>query len=151
MVAKKEAVKLHPEKIEFIDFNILKGKIETPEGFDLQKIIKHDFSVDLQLSFNLEEKLIKAIVLFDVETDSEGGNEKEAVSTFKLQFIYRYEELESLAIPDEDKKINLHPHLGNAVSAITYSTSRGILMTRYQGTPFRDFILPVLNPDDLLV
>jgi hypothetical protein len=44
----------------------------------------------------------------------------------------------------------LHPSLGNALASITYSTSRGILMTRFQGTALSDFILPVINPNNLL-
>jgi hypothetical protein len=44
----------------------------------------------------------------------------------------------------------LDPDLGNALSAITYSTARGILLTRLQGTAFQDFILPIINPNNLL-
>ncbi|MEP4532681.1 MAG: hypothetical protein ABJ004_06320 [Cyclobacteriaceae bacterium] len=148
-MTKKEA-KLHPEQIDIVDFTILTGEIHNPEVFDISHIVKHDFSVDLNLSFNLEEKLIKSTILIEVQTDSEDKNGEEAKSKFKLVFLYHYDQLQDLAILDEDGKIALHPHLGNAISSITYSTSRGILMTRYQGTPFRDFILPVLNPNDLL-
>jgi hypothetical protein len=149
-MANKENVELHPEQIEIVDFTILKGDINNPEGFDIRAVIKHEFSAELDLGFNLEEKLIKSSILIKVETDSQGANSTEATSSFKLQFLYRYEHLKAMAIPDEAGKIDLHPHLGNAISSITYSTSRGILMSRYQGTAFRDFILPVMNPNDLL-
>lgn len=149
-MANKEKIVLYPDKIEILDFNILKGEINNPEGFETSSVVKHDFSVELDLGFNLEEKLIKSSILLNVQTDSEGKNDPEATSTFKLQFLYRYEHLDEMAIPDDKGKVDLHPHLGNAISSITYSTSRGILMTRYQGTSFRNFILPVMNPNDLL-
>ncbi|MNY64312.1 hypothetical protein D3C86_2014030 [compost metagenome] len=49
-----------------------------------------------------------------------------------------------------DETITIHPALGNALASITYSTSRGILMTRFQGTVLSDFILPVIDPNSLL-
>jgi hypothetical protein len=46
--------------------------------------------------------------------------------------------------------INLLGGLGNALASITYSTTRGILMTGFQGTALCNFILPVKDPDELL-
>ncbi|MFY0600054.1 MAG: hypothetical protein JXR03_10315 [Cyclobacteriaceae bacterium] len=142
---------LYPEEIEILNFSILSGEINNPEGFDNEYILKHDFSVDLKLGFNLEDSLIKSSIRIDVQTDCEGKNEEEARSGFEFLFLYRYEKLLDLVARTKNKEeVVLHPHLGNAISAITYSTSRGVLMTRFQGTAFKDFILPVIPPDSLL-
>jgi hypothetical protein len=69
---------------------------------------------------------------------------------FTLIFIYRVENLEELAIEDKNKKLNLNPGLANALSSVTYSTSRGILITRLQGTALQNFVLPIINPNNLL-
>ena len=58
--------------------------------------------------------------------------------------------IEEQKTKEKDEIITVHPALGNALASITYSTSRGILMTRFQGTVLSDFILPVINPNDLL-
>jgi hypothetical protein len=60
------------------------------------------------------------------------------------------ENMEELLEADEKNKISYDAALGNAIASIVYSTSRGILMSRFQGTVFADFILPVIDPNQLL-
>jgi len=67
-----------------------------------------------------------------------------------LVFVYHIENLNELANPDDKKLIQLHPALANALSSVTYSTSRGILLTRLQGTALQNFVLPIINPNKLL-
>ena len=50
----------------------------------------------------------------------------------------------------KEEEITIDANLGNALASISYATSRGILMTRFQGTALEDFILPVIDPNDLL-
>ena len=55
-----------------------------------------------------------------------------------------------MAKADKNDSIELDPGLGNALSSITYSTARGVLLTRLQGTALQNFVLPVINPNKLL-
>ena len=139
-----------PEKIELIDFKMIKGQVDTPEDFDSSKVIGHKLENSLQLGFNLEDKLAKADFTVNIHTDSKGGNEREATGNFHLTFVYQIKNLEELAIPQKNKRLDIDPGLANALSSVTYSTSRGILITRLQGTAFQNFILPIINPNKLL-
>jgi hypothetical protein len=139
-----------PEKISLIDFKMIKGQVDTPENFDINKVVGHQLDNSLQLGFNLNDKLAKADFTISVKTDSKGENESEATGNFHLIFIYRIENLEELAIPEKNKRLNLNPGLANALSSVTYSTSRGILLTRLQGTALQNFVLPIINPNTLL-
>lgn len=123
-----------PEKIALIEFKMIKGQVDTPENFDISKVVGHQLDNSLQLGFNLDDKLAKADFTISVKTDSKGENEVEATGNFHLIFIYRIENLEELATPKKNKRLNLHPGLANALSSVTYSTSRGILLTHLQGT-----------------
>jgi hypothetical protein len=67
-----------------------------------------------------------------------------------LVYIYHVENLEELVKPAKNHLIDLNPALGNALSSITYSTSRGILLARVQGTALQNFVLPIINPNKLL-
>jgi hypothetical protein len=142
--------KFDPDKITLIDFKMIKGQVDTPENFDMSKIVGHQLENSLQLGFNLNDKLAKADFIVSVKTDSKGENESEASGNFHLIFIYRIENLEELAIPEKSKRLNLSPGLTNALSSVTYSTSRGILLTRLQGTALKNFVLPIINPNRLL-
>ena len=139
-----------PEKITLIDFKMIKGQVDTPENFDISKFVGHQLDNSLQLGFNLDDKLAKADFTVSVKTDSKGENESEATGNFHLIFIYRVENLEELATPEKNKRLNLNPGLANALSSVTYSTSRGILLTRLQGTALQNFVLPIINPNNLL-
>lgn len=140
----------NPEKLSIIEFKFIKGQVDTPEDFIIDKIDGHQLENTLQLAINLDEKLIKADFTVEIKTESKGENKKEAIGSFHLVFIYRVENLEELAKPDKNNLIELHSALGNALSSITYSTSRGILLTRLQGTALQNFVLPVINPNKLL-
>jgi len=139
-----------PEKITLVEFKMIKGQVDTPENFDTSKVVGNQLDNSLQLAFNLKDKLAKADFIIDIKTDSKGGNESEAKGNFHLIFIYRIENLEELAIPAKNNRIDLNSGLGNALSSVTYSTSRGILLTRLQGTALQKFVLPIINPSKLL-
>ena len=141
---------LQPEKIEIVDFKIIKGQINSPFDFEKEKVDGHTFNVDFELGFNLEDKLVKADFSVHVETKSNEDSIEEAVGNFSFVYVFYVDNIEELTTLEKDETITIHPALGNALASITYSTSRGILMTRFQGTVLSDFILPVINPNDLL-
>ena len=141
---------LQPKKIEIIDFKIIKGQINSPFNFSEENVEGHAFNVDFELGFNLEDKLIKADFSVNVETKSDKEDIEEAIGNFSFVYIYYVDNLEELTTLEKDETITIHPVLGNALASITYSTSRGILMTRFQGTVLSDFILPVIDPNSLL-
>ncbi len=141
---------LQPEKIHITDFKITKGHIESPFEFNNTNVEGHSYTVDLELGFKLDEKLIKADLTISVTTKSiDNTNEDEASGEFCFAFIFYVDNIEELTTT-ENELVNLNIALGNAISSISYSTSRGILLTRFQGTALSNFILPVINPNDLL-
>ncbi len=139
-----------PEKITLSDFKMIKGQVDTPENFDITKVMGHELDNSLKLVFNLQDKLAKADFTISIKTDSKGENESEASGNFHLIFIYHVENLEELAVPEKNNRLNLNPGLANALSSVTYSTSRGILLTRLQGTALQNFVLPIINPSKLI-
>lgn len=139
-----------PEKLEILEFKVLKGQVDTPEDFDIDKVMGYQLENSLQLGFNLEENLIKSDFVVEVKTESAKANRNEASANFHLVFIFSIENLKDLAKPGKNDMIDLDKNLGNALSSITYSTSRGVLLTRLQGTAMQNFILPTINPNKLL-
>ncbi|MGC4129729.1 MAG: hypothetical protein QM564_09275 [Bergeyella sp.] len=63
----------------------------------------------------------------------------------KFVFIFHCENFEELTQKIEDE-IQVNSNLGLAISAITHSTARGILLIKLSDTVFKDFILPVVKP-----
>lgn len=153
MPAKKKTVKkngslVDATKISIADFRIIEGQISSPFEFDSNKIQSFESSAELDLGFSFDGNLAKAD--FSVTVSTVSSNEIETTGKFQFVFIFHVENLEELAILDSNNKIELDYGLANALSSITYSTVRGILMTRFQGTSLENFILPVIDPNNLL-
>lgn len=149
MLAEKTRL-LQPEKIQIVKTTIVKCYIDSPFGFIAEKANGYDFNRDFQLGFNLEDKLVKADFKVEITTKSEGENVEESKGSFHFVYVFHVENLEELAIPDKNYKIELNGGLGNALASITYSTTRGILFARLKGTSLENFVLPVIDPNKLL-
>lgn len=136
-----------------MDFLILKGELNSPLEIDNSLVEGHDFNVDYSIGFNVEDKVAKADFAVDIKTESKTeSNQEEARGYFQLVFFYKIDNLDDLIIEsDKDKGVLIvDSSLANALASLTYSTSRGVLNSRFQGTALKDFILPVIDPSDLL-
>ena len=149
MLAKKEGT-LIPEKINIINTQIVKCNIDSPFDFSMENIEGHTFNLDFELAFNLDDSMVKTDFVLNISTKSKVEVETEAVGEFHFVYVFHVENLNELAVPDENKAISLNGSLGNALASITYSTSRGILLSRLKGTGLENFVLPVIDPNSLL-
>ena len=141
---------LQPEKINIVNTAIVKWNIDSPFEFLPENVNGYEFNFDFNLGFNLEDKLVKADFKIDVATKSEGKNIEEARGMFHFVYVFHIENLEELATADKMDQIVLSGDLGNSLASITYSTTRGILIARLNGTSLEKFILPVIDPNQLL-
>jgi len=151
MAKQKKSPKLEPDKIQILDFRILQGALNSPFSFSISSIDSYSFKVGFDMGFSFDEERIKSEFKIKIETNSGEDNEIEASGMFHFTFIFGLVGLDNLASYDKKHNvIDVHPALANAISSITYSTSRGILMSRFKGTALENFILPVISPNDLL-
>lgn len=143
-----ERKKIEPEKITIREFRLIKGQIDSPFDFRISDIKSFDYDVDLKTSFNLDEGLVKADFIITVSSISQEPTQ-EATCTYHFVFLFHVAELKDHAQLTTEGIMDWNPYLANAIASITYSTSRGILMSRFQGTVMKDFILPVVDPNGL--
>lgn len=144
-------VKIVPNKIHLIGFRILHAEINSPFEFETDKIASFNNDVNFEMAFNLEDKMVKADFSVEIQTIStKETNENEATAKFEFVFIFNVENLDDLAKIIDENTLDINGGLSNALASIVYSTSRGILMTRFQGTAMSEFILPVIDPNELI-
>lgn len=142
--------KLNTEKLSIIDFRLVNAKISTPEAFEISEIKGYDLKTELKFGYNLKDKIVKADFNISIKALSKSDIETEATLDYDLVYFYLVENIEELVFDVKDQGLKIDSGLGNALSSVTYSTSRGVLMTRLQGTVFQDFVLPIINPNSLL-
>lgn len=136
-------------KLSLFQYDIINASIKSTLGFDTELIESHDFNVNLDLHFDEVNKVVLAKLDFDISTKSSKEVE-EAKGAFELVFAFHVENLEDLIERDEADDLIVNAGLSNAIASVSYSTSRGILLTRFQGTALSGFILPIVNPNELL-
>jgi hypothetical protein len=142
--------KFNPEKLTILEYKILKGQIDAPEDFTIENVEGHDIENSFDLGFDLENKLVRTELDVKITTKSKVSVSTEAKGHFTLVFIFEVDNLNELAVLNADNLIDLDPNLANALASVTYSTARGILLTRFQGTALQNFILPLVSPNKLL-
>ena len=140
---------INPVEIKIREFKLVKGHIESPFEFQAGNIASFSYKVDLKTGVNFEERLVRADLVTEVSTVSKEKTE-EAIASYHFVFIYHFEPIADHAKLDESGSVDWNPYLANAIASITYSTSRGILLSRFQGTIMEDFMLPVVDPNALL-
>jgi len=144
-----DQISLQPEKIHLREFRILRGQINSPADFKMKQIKRYLSDVGFEMAFNLDKNMVKADIQIKAQTESSGKNKEEADGFFHIAFFFEIENIAELAKETQAKRIEIHPSLANAIASISYSTARGIILTRFQGTALCDFILPVINPNSL--
>lgn len=142
--------KFNAEKITMLEYKILKGQIDAPEEFSLEQVAAHEITNSFDMGIDIEHKKVRTQLDVKIKTKCKIAVPQEAEGHFTLVYIFTVENLDELATLNSDGLVELHPHLGNALATVTYSTSRGIFLTRFQGTALQNFILPVIGADKLI-
>ena len=144
----KSKTGLQPEKIHLIKYQLVSGKLENrPDVFELSSE-EVKVGTDFNMGFDLENRIVKSDIR--VSYIATGTDEQPVSAEYHFSFYFKTENLDKLIEVKEDKEITVDIGLGNAIASITYSTTRGLLMARLQGTVFENYFLPVINPNDLL-
>ena len=138
------------DKLSIVDFKIIKGEIDADFEFNAKLIKNFETDMTFDVTFDSDNKSLKADMGFTIVTNSEGLADKEATAKFMFVYIYELENFDELIVFKKGKISIINEHVMPSVAAISFSTSRGILMTRLQGTAMKDYILPIINPDELL-
>jgi hypothetical protein len=142
--------KVKPEHISIFKVQVYKSAVDTSIEY-LEKPIKPgNFRVGFSqnAAFNLELKNVRirietALDGVDVEEKSVGIH-----GVFGIEFHFHIDNFEDfIEGEDEPKKIN--NILLETLLSIAYSTTRGIVIERTQGTHLNGVILPIIAPKEL--
>lgn len=139
-----DKIQFNPEMLRMESCTITKFSMVNPEVFNEAMIRGFHTDNTLGLSFNFDESLVRAN--FRLIIKSESDNEHQAQASFNIVYIFHVENMEEYATPNYEKtEVLLDPLCGSFINSISYSTSRGILLSKLQGTIMQSFILPIVN------
>ncbi len=149
MTTKKKAPQLQASSIDIMEIKIIEGHVESNEDFDDRLIAAFDSDCSLRFFTGAEREGLRGELKIWVETQSDPP-QVEAHGHFHFQFLFLIKDLQTWLPEGPNGELSIASSLQNAIAAVSYSTARGILIGRFHGTAFHRFILPVINPADLL-
>jgi len=147
-----ENAKVDPAKISLVGLRVLKAHFESSIT-DINEVALARFNVGMksESAFNLQENYRRLVIFVKIKAVGEGGAVLDAVAEYQIAFDFIIDNLNDFVEFEEDKEhFNVSPVIGATVAGIAYSTCRGIVFDRTQGTDFNGVILPVINPHQLL-
>ncbi|SDC42427.1 hypothetical protein [Niabella drilacis] len=137
------------ELLSVEDIRIQNASINSPQHSTAPGDSEFDINISLKPGINIDQK--KMLLVFVCEALSKSRDAQssmEASCKFEIAYIFHVKNLKDLITEQEDH-VQVDDELATSVVNIAYSTSRGIIFTRCQGTVFNRLILPVTSTKEL--
>ncbi len=147
-----ENAKVDPSKISLVGLRVLKAHFESGIT-DINEVALASFNVGVksESDFNLQENYQRLIIFVKIKAIGATEAVLDAVAEYQIAFDFIIDNLNDFVEFEKNKEhFNVSPAIGATVAGIAYSTCRGIVFDRTQGTDFNGVILPVINPYQLL-
>lgn len=140
------------DKISIISIRILSGNIScSDEAANNHPVIEGcDTEISITHRFNAEMKQFLFLLQVNLNAKDQSNELIGITAEYKIEFIIQVDNLEEYKVDNEDGSHSYHPMLGGTLVSIVYSTARGIIISRTQGTLLEGVILPVIDPIKLL-
>lgn len=142
--------KVIADKIQILNLITVKGNIDAANDADLNAVAGYTFTYTVNRAYNIEEKIMALMLTVDINANNSEDVALNITGSYTHEFVFRVDNLEELTRngKDEngDESIQFEEGLVATLLSIAYSTIRGIIFTRTQGTSLGTVILPVINP-----
>ena len=145
-------IQIVADKIIVQSIKVLGGNITAEPGIDVSKIDSYEVKYGIADHANIQEKKFQFRLSVYIEAVDRENKQIGARGEYHIEFIFFVANVEYYIqnIEEETKTIFFHPALLHTLLSIVYSTSRGIILSRTQGTSIDSVILPVVDTNDLL-
>jgi hypothetical protein len=141
--------KIDAEKIHILNIRTLKGSIDASTEINTEKIVGHQFNFELSTGLNPDEKIVGLQLVVDINAVDKDDKSLSVHGSYTHEILFRVENLLDFLEP-RDGGFVIDGILGSTLISIAYSTVRGIIFTRTQGTSLGLVILPVIDPKILM-
>ncbi len=147
-------VKVNAEEIHFIDIKTIKGNINGSSSIDSAMIHNHHFEFEFSTGLNIEEQIVGLQFVVNIDAVDKNEQRLDVKGSYTHELIFKVDQLRNFL---EEKKNDqneteyfIESSLGSVLVSIAYSTIRGIIFVRTQGTSLGTVILPIIDPKKLM-
>jgi hypothetical protein len=145
----KEGRQIEPEKIHMVSLKTLQGNI-SGDNIDPKSIKGYTYDFIVGTGIDAEQKIVGIELTVGIKAIGLGDKELPVSGSYKHEAVYHVENLEDFIDLQESEQPPILDSLMNAtLIGIAFSTVRGIIFSRTQGTLLNTVILPVVDPKKL--
>lgn len=137
--------KIDADKIHILDIKTLAGNIECKSQEDAKKVEAHRFEFELSNGLAVKDNIIGFKLVVDIVAIDKKGQPLSIEGSYTHEMIFKVDNLDDF-VEKTDKGDMLDAGLGSTLVSIIYSTVRGIIYNRTQGTSLGVVTLPVVAP-----
>jgi hypothetical protein len=141
--------KVEADKIEILGIRTLKGSIDAQTDAATDKIAGYKHNYEVTAGLNIEEKIVGYLLGVQISAVDKEDIPLNIEGSYTHEIIFRVGNLDELVDITEGDHI-IDAGLGSTLISIAYSTIRGIIFSRTQGTSLGLVILPVIDPKILM-
>lgn len=140
------------DKIQIAAIRTIKGNIDGSTDIDIDTIGGHQFQFELGTGVNPEENVIGLQLVVDITAHDKELKPLSLTGSYTHEIVFVVENLSEFLTKDETSPTGflINGVLGSTLVSIAYSTVRGIIFTRTQGTSLGSVVLPVIDPKKLM-
>lgn len=145
--------RINPNLIHLISIRVLKTKLELSKKMldSPKKIGGFQLETNSESAFNFDDNRMRFRLFLKLSGRDKNEKPVGIEGEYDIEFHYQIENLNDFIIKEEGEDFSVGDDLGGTIAGISYSTARGIILERTNGTDFNGIILPVINPKELLV
>lgn len=137
-----------PENIHLLEVRWVKDHLFLKtEEYDASS--SFDFQITYSMMHNLEKEIVKIGIFIDIAGEITNQNMQEQNGNYEIDFIFKIDQLASHYQLIDGKPLFDGMFVGTLLS-ISYSTTRGMLLTSWRNSIMEKVILPVISVQELL-
>ncbi|MBS1622309.1 MAG: hypothetical protein JSS80_11805 [Bacteroidetes bacterium] len=141
--------KIEADKIHILNIRTLKGNIDAASEANTDKIAGHQFNFKLTTGINPADKVVGLQLLVNISAVDKDNKPLNIQGSYTHEMLFQVDNLEEF-IENNNSGNLIDAGLGSTLISIIYSTVRGIICTRTQGTSLGQVVLPVIDPKRLM-
>jgi len=144
-------MKVVPEKIHIDQINVFKSIVDIDESIikDLDSIEGYSFALAQESGFIEEEKAARILLNILLEGKNKAEEELPVKVEFAIETIFVVDNLDEFIVEKSEKQF-MDGSIVSWLTAIAYSTARGIVLQETKNTMLNGVIIPVVDPVKLL-
>lgn len=120
--------------------------IENENNTDFTDSQDFAYKMDYEFthSISLKQSILRIALVIEVKAHNRSEEYLGVNAKFAIDYFFHVKDLADKWIEKDGDSIKIDKQLTIMLTSISYSTSRGIIFTRCQGTVMSDLILPIM-------